>query len=249
MKILFDNLAELATISAPGESGNYPASNLANIFLRKRYQALTGSDTITFTFTSDQVIDSFFYGYNNKRLGDAAVYAMTTTFRDSLGASLGVQTIAACANFGAIYFTTISAVRTVEVAISWAGAGAAYLGGIGFGQAYTMPETNLLADWGDAVEDNSTVDTTEAGAVIRDYAEPLTLRPVNFAYVERDDYLVIKNYLATTGKGKPLWVDPFDEDHTFMLPLYAQIVDGMQNATKDPERQYWSFSLVLKEAR
>jgi hypothetical protein len=265
MKILFENFAlPPTTISAPGQSENYPATNLVHLYLRKRYQTVTGADTIRFLFTKDQSVDSFYYGYNNASEawfltegGETVITedgitiwistaSMLLNLKDYLGNILYTETIAQTEQFGASHFARVDMVRSVEIVIDWSGVGGAYLGGVGIGLSTTLP--NPRFDWGDAKEDDSDVTRTPAGFVNQDYAEPFLVRTYNFRNVSRTDYLDIRDKLSAIGSGRPVWIDCFEGDHTFMAPFYATVDGGIQNSTREEGGKY-SFTLTFKEAR
>lgn len=266
MKILFENFAlPPTTITAPGQSENYPATNLVHPYLRKRYQTVSGADTITFDLKSDKAIDSFYYGYNNAseewRItedGELRITedgetrwissaSMTVNLRDYLGTLLYTMTAAQTEQFGAFHFAQVEMVRFVEIVIDWAGVGGAYLGGVGFGISTELDFP--LADWLDHDLDESEVSRTPAGFVSQEYAEPYIERTYNFTNISQADYLDIRAKIKAIGKGRPVWIDCFEEDHTFQAPFYATIDEGIQNPSRDPDLGTWSFTLVFKEAR
>lgn len=264
MKILFENYALIATISAPDESDNYPATNLVHPYLRKRYQNVTGADTITCTFATDKSIDSFYYGYNNAdeawRLtedGEVRITEdeyirwisssdMTINLKDYLGNVLYTTTFTQTEDFGAIHFAQVDLVRSIEIVIDWSGVGGAYLGGVGFGLSTELPDP--LADWLDLDIDETEVMRTKAAFVSQEYAEPYKERTYNFTNVSQEDYQDIKTKISAIGRGRPVWVDCFEDNHTFQLPFYATIDGGIQNVERE-EGGTWKFTIVLKEAR
>jgi hypothetical protein len=60
MKILFDDKARTATITALYETLEYPASNLADIFLNRPYIGMITEDVITLTMAAEVAVDSVF---------------------------------------------------------------------------------------------------------------------------------------------------------------------------------------------
>ena len=65
MKILFADKARTATITALFETLEYPASNLADIFLNRPYIGMVTEDIIILDYGSDVAIDSLFLAYCN----------------------------------------------------------------------------------------------------------------------------------------------------------------------------------------
>ena len=65
MRILFENHALEATVTSLDASDKYPPTNLIHPFLRKRYQNITGDDTITLLFETDKTVNCLYFGYHN----------------------------------------------------------------------------------------------------------------------------------------------------------------------------------------
>jgi len=81
---------------------------------------------------------------------------------------------------------------------------------------------------------------------LRDYVEPLRLHSWTFPEVTRDDINDWAEYFKDLGIGKPIYIDPFEDDHTFLKPLYAALTEPF--AAKKVGRRY-TFDLTVKEAR
>lgn len=270
MKILFDNYARIdiedpTVYSSLDASTNYPVANLGHPFLRKRYQNVTGADTITVTFAADETVNSFFVGYHNAREeirltedgddriteeGDLRLIStskLTMNLYSYAGVLLYTEDLYLTNQFEAIHFAAVENVRYATIVIDWSGLGAGYLGGIGLGLCYTMPDPQ--ADWLDGKEDNSTAESSLTGQAMQDYVEPQTLRVFNFNAVPEATYQSIKDSIYAIGKGRPVWIDFTELDHTFFLPGYFTIENGIEGAKRVPGKKTWSFTLTFKEAR
>jgi hypothetical protein len=233
MKILFDNALASATLSSLYASPNYPAANLQHRFLKKRFQAIVGSDTIRMEWATAKTVNSVFVGYTNAtafvlRLYDAGAALLAThSFTSSDLAS---------------HFASVSGVRAAELDVSNA-LSSVYVGGIGIGEAYTMPDPRN--DWNDGLLDNSLVSSSADGQVSANMIESLRSMPFNFFTVGREDFIAIRALVAPVNKGVPLWVDPFHLDHSKLLPIYSTIEIG-NIAKKD---KLFEFTLNVTEAR
>jgi hypothetical protein len=269
MKILFENFAMLDVVDPPTytsltASSNYPVENLGHMFLRKRYQNVGGSDTVRVTFHEDETVNSFFIGYHNARylslLAEDGDYWLTeegdewivTTSEivinlyNYAGVLLYTSTMNLTNQFEAIHFADVANVRYAEIVLDWEGLSAGFIGGIGIGYCYEMPEP--FADWIDGLEDNSITEQSLTGQAMQDYVEPKILRPFNFHHVPHADFLAIKNAIAAAGKGRPLWVDFTEDNHALFLPGYMLLENGIESLERE-EGGKWSFSLTFKEAR
>jgi hypothetical protein len=263
MKILFENYALTSVITSLYTSANYSPYNLVHIFLRKRYQNTAGVDTLTFMMPADKSVNCFYFGYHNAleayRLtedGEERVTedgytrsissaGMTITLKDYLGNTLYTETMLLIEQFYALHFDTVEGVRSIEVSIDWTGVGAGYLGGVGFGMDYTMPDP--IANWQDGALDNSIVGESLTGQVTQTRIEPLIDRTFNFAHVTREQYAAIKDYINAVGNGRPFWIDCFEGAQDLMIPMYARIMGGIQSPAREDKK--YSFTLNFREAR
>lgn len=263
MRILFENYALEATVTSTNASTNYPPGNLVHPFLRKRYQNLDGSDTITITFPADRTVDSVFLGYHNadeEELLTEGGDVITTEQDDPLlivsanltvklfnlaGTQLYENNIVMLNQFEAIHFTALNFVRRVTIVIDWQGLGKkGYLGGVGVGLSYDMPYFN--AEWSNGMLDNTVVNRSLVGQVLQNYIEPQDTKTFTWNGVLPDIFTEIKTLVKQTGTGRPIWVDFFEESHEIVAPIYATI-GGIEGAQKN--KGTYTFSMTFTEAR
>lgn len=240
MKVLFDNVLEDATISNVNVSLNYPVANLADAILRKRYQASLDTDIITITFNGSKNINCFFYAYT------ALEYLQLNLYSNSDGLLLTVTVDDPEADIDAYHFDSVTAdyaTLYVEGEGATTGVGA-YLGGVGIGQAVELP--NPRSPWDELYNDNSIVTSSRSGQSLRDYVEPLRLYSFTFVEINRDDMNDWADEFKTLGIGKPIYIDLFEDDHTFIKPIYAILTNPI--SMKKTGRLY-EFTASIKEAR
>jgi hypothetical protein len=230
MRILFENLLLSATLSSVSPNGIYPVTNLAHPFLRKIYKSTANTDTITLSWTADQVIDSCYLGYTNATSCTLKLYS-------SAGVLLGTQTFTPADM--AVHFTAVSGVRSATLTIT--ASATVYLGGIGIGQSYTMPDP--LNDWVDTFVDNSTSSSSSYGQVLTNKIDPLRQAVLNFDVSGYDAYSALSTRVAALSR--PTFVDLFEKAHDRYLPLYCTITPSNQAKTDDR----FTFTLTLLEAR
>ena len=233
MKILFNNVFEDASFLATNESLNYPVPNLAHPFLRKRFQSSSTSSLVTASFDSDQSMSCFFYGWHN-------LTSMDVVFKNSGGGTLHTINITDPEDIGVEMFTQIDTVRSVELTIT--GASGVYLGGIGSGLCYCMPDPLAVYDAGN--QDNSDFIESPHGQTLQTYIEPL--RSLGFGFRELIIKKEIDDKYKSVGVGKPLFFDLFEEDRTKEAPIYGKITKSF--AFKYSPRRY-NFALEIREAR
>ncbi len=267
MRILFENLAKTATLSAGGTSINYPLSNLVHPFLKRKFQqTVTGgvilysgspitylgtglssldsnwmpiADALSMAWDADQTIDTVFVGYSNATLFELWLY-------DSGGAVLSVIYFTN-AEMGSV-FTPVAGVRSAKLLLdpdTHTNPTTVYLGGVGIGLSYSMPDP--LADWAPLDMDNSFGSESMDGQVLGQYVEPLRKLPCNFFAEDFETYDEIRALVKAAGKYTPLWIALFEGDLPTFLPMYCTIKDGIESPRKDGRLFY--FSLTLQEAR
>jgi hypothetical protein len=237
MKILFDNVAlAYETVTSDDGSPNYPAQNLVSPFLEKRFQSTALADRVVFDFDyATYTVDCFFYAFHTMSEVTIELY--------NGGALVYTQTInPAEANTGAVHFAPVVA---DEARVLIAGAGAPlYLGGVGFGEAYTMPHP--LAEWPEDVADSSVLDSSPMGQDSQEYVDPLDVLTYSFSNVTRVVAEEIKDIFKAVGVGGHFWIDPTELNHAFQRPLYVTLLE-----TVAPEKNglTYSFTLKCREAR
>ena len=234
MILLFEDKVANATFTSLNASLNYPAENLQNQILRKRYQSSIESDTITITFSGASTIKDFWYAFTNATSLELRLYS-------GLSVLLHTITISSPQAIDAYHFTAVEA-SYAEIDI--AGSTGVYLGGVGLGSGVTYPDP--LNAWEENYIDNSVVATSRAGQTLQDYVEPLKVNNWTFREIDRDDMNSFKTLYKNKGIGKPLWVDLFEGNHDFLEPIYASI--GQPIVTTKNGRKY-NFNINMREAR
>jgi hypothetical protein len=234
MKILFSNLLLTSTPSALHPNGNYPVANLSHAFLKKIYKSTSNVDTITLDWATDQIINCLYCAFTN-----------ATTIQVKLYSSVGtlLKTIDLTAADPGATFAAVPYVRQAKIEITSPGGALAYLGSIGIGLAYTMPDP--LANWKDGSLDNSTKTRSPDGQVLMNKVPPLRRFAANFKVTDYETYLAIKALVDAVSR--PVFADVFELAHSKYLPLYCDIDGGFGNPDKG-DREF-TFSLNLLEAR
>jgi len=235
MRILFNNIFENASFLATNESLNYPVVNLAHPFLRKRFQSTSTSSEVTASFTSDQIMSCLFYGFHN-------FSSMTVVFKNSGGSTLLTLNITSPDDIGVEYFTTLTTVRSVVFTVT--GAIGFYLGGVGGGACYSMPDPLAPYSPGDA--DNSDFVETPDGQTLQNFVTPLLEYEFGFRDQSGAVYKEIKTNYRSVGGGKPLFIDLYEENRDKEPPIYGKIT-AVPGFTYQPRR--YNFTLKIREAR
>lgn len=260
MKILFDNAAERAEITSAHESANYPPSNLIHQFLRLRWQEdwYAPESIITITFDSPEDINCLFLGYMNVTGvlvytdGGAVAHAQMVDTEGTL--PLAEQIVTSDGDFvgilpsvsgtESIYFDSIQeSVNTLYVYV-WGESSNIYLGGLGTGVAYAMPDP--VTGSAEGFQDNSSVAASPYGQSLQNYITPLFSDNFSFAGISRDIRDEIMTKYRAAGVGGKMWVDRFDEDHSLRQPMYAQLVSAPESSR---DGNVYDFSLNFMEAR
>jgi len=241
MRILFSNLLSTATLSAGGTSVNYPLANLQHVFLKRKFQQLIASvsdaNALTLTWASDQTIDTILVGYTNGKTFTLKLYNTADTLLSTVSFT--------DTTYGSV-FTAISGVRKAKLLIddnSGDSPMTVYLGGLGIGLSYQMPDPD--AEWDPGMVDNSFGEVTIDGQVSAQYIEPLRTLKYAFEVYEKEDFDEIYSLVAGAGRLTPVWVAPFENALTFEKPIYATC--DFEPGQRKP-RSY-PFTLTLQEAR
>jgi hypothetical protein len=223
MKILFDNLIldDNAVLTSTGVSDNYPLSNLKSRILTKRTQSLTNTLEFTIDFTSPVTIDCFAFGYTN-------------------GSSITVKGITQDINYKTdiIYFTK-DTVSTLDVSII--GTEPVYLGSIGVGIAYKMP--NPLSYFGLDTNDTRTLSQNKYGISFQ--SDGVFVNSPN--YVFKNISLSVKKEIENLylGIGSILWLDVFEENRDYQEPKYCTVPEKWN--FKYADRNLFIIEAFLKE--
>ena len=238
MKILFDNKILDATLSANNASANYPVDNLIHRFLKKRYQHTAASfDTVTVTFSALTDIDYFFAGYTNSTQLVVRLYDSTPTLLKTDTITTGL-----CDGVVSIKYDQTYSVETIEIDI-YGGSGT-YLGGIAAGVVENFKDPT--SPWEEPYLDNTRRNSSDSGQVSRNQIKPLRVNNWIFRELTRDEANDKEELYLDYSVGAIVWIDPFEDDNTFMEPYYATIQDAPRT-NKNGRRydQQWSF----REAR
>lgn len=235
MNILFNNVLEEASIIATNESLNYPSVNIVHPFLRKRFQSSSTSSLITLSFASDQTMDCFMYGYHT-------LTSATVVFKNSGGSTLDTLSITSPEDIGVESFTQLTTVRSIEITIN--GASGVYLGGVGAGVCYDMPDPVAVYEPGNA--DNSDYIESPQGQTLQTYIAPLRELSFGFREVAPSVRSEIETLYRSVGVGKPLFMDLYPGDRDKEPPIYAKIT-GAMSFPYSPRRH--NFTLKIREAR
>jgi len=232
MKILFKNILEKNTgITASNQSINYPVVNLLHQFLKIRYKSSTTSALITVDFDTDQSMDCFFWGFHQ-------LTSLTLVLKNSGGGTLLTVPVSTAPNsqVDSVYFAEQTTVRSIELTVN--GASGFFLGGIGAGSCYTMP--NFLSTYPIGNLDSTTVISSPDGQTTNNYIKPR--RVYNFGYNIINLLEEINEKYISVGIGKPLYIDI----ESGYQPIYAIIATSLNFEVGKISD---TFTLNLLEAR
>jgi len=236
MKILFDNEILDSTITSTNDNANYPASNLIDLFLWTRYQAIGQTDTITIQLDVDIDASCFFYSYNN-------LTQMVIRFYDLYDNLLHTETISEVYDEDAIYFTLVEDINYIQIDVTTDQINA-YLGGAAFGIAEDFGD--VFSVWDDEPQDNSIVTDSDSGQSTQNYNKPLMAYNFSFYDLTNNEKLYFQELYKETGIGGHVWADPFEDNHDYMVPMYATLRSTIA-PVKNGRR--FNISLRLREAR
>lgn len=198
---------------------------------------MSDADALTLVWTTDQTIDMIAVGYTNAE-------TLTLKLYDSADTLLDTQTFTS-AEYGKS-FTAVSGVRKAKLLMhdgSTDNPMTLYLGGLGIGQGYTMPDP--FAEWEPGMIDNSFGERTPDGQVLGQYIEPLRSLSYSFEVEDKETFDEIYNLVALVGKLAPVWIAPFESNLAYEKALYATLeyVPGKRG------RRSFPFTLTFQEAR
>ena len=264
MRILFNNLIGQALFTSVHEDAAFPVENLASEYIRERYQVVGLVDSVTLTFAADVTLTDLFWGYTN-------VEKMQVTFKDSAGDIVDIVYFEGgdVAHYygysGGVYgfdthyygyydrtsnhlydpvgwhFDAITC-RTIEIELE--GPEDFYMGALGLGAASVLadPQDGWLEGW----DDRSLRSESEGGHVLQQYVEPLRSYAWTLVGNTREEANAIRELYKLSGVGKKLWVDPFENNHGFMEPIYCSLTAPM---TTRKNGKWYSVDMQIKEAR
>jgi len=260
MRILFDNAAKRATITSDNELTNYPASNLVSQFLEERWQENFSDPpvaVITVAFDEPEDIDSLFFSYTNAtsitavtNTGAVAIGSTDTIEATTSGAAIDtdddafISVLKAKKITGAIYWDDIQEGVTDVTITLYADANPIYLGGIGLGLSYKMPDPAGAIP--ESFEDNSPSSGSVYGQSLQTLIDPLRTESYSFSGIKRDVVKEIWSQYLTVGLGGKVWLDVTEKNHDFKSPMYCKI-EAVPATTKDGK--YYNFSMSFTEAR
>lgn len=235
MRILFTDIVPDATITATEENANYPASNIAHVFLRKRYQCLVAADTLTLSLPSDRSLSMFAWGFHNMTGFEFRLYDVS----DSL---LHTETVSSPDAYGAVYFTQVDLVRKIEIDI--AGPANCYLGKVSGGVHYQAPGFQMT----EPMTDKSVVSESGGGQTLSSKITPFLGYSITFHSRQRANWLAFRELYRGVGIGETIWVDAYPDDHTRAEPLYCAFIDPPPMPTEETEDSF-SWTANFREAR
>jgi hypothetical protein len=230
MRILPDNLAIVATLTALHTNLNYPESNLKHEWLTKIWKSTENDDTITVTFPEDQIIDCIYLGFTNSPIATVRLYS---------AAAVLLSTKVIDTTVAGTVFSAISGVRSIQIDLSFSVP--VFLGGIGTGRTYTMPDplNGVVKDF----DDNTKIVRSDGGQVLMNKKAWLRSVPLSFVVLDLDQYNEIYAILADVDR--PIWIDIYEERKNLINPIY-----GVMTMSKPSQSwKVWKFDAQVLEAR
>ena len=265
MKILTKNELLGGTVSSAGASGNYPARNLLDTFLRLRYQGNVTSDSITIDMDHPADFNSFFVGYIGNVASISVVFLSNGNVQDiarSFIHATGDGNIRVFepgvvkywaegptdhfndysqTHYASRHFPTLTNIDSVRIDIT--GTSPVYIGGVAGGVAIDMPPA--IGAWRDDYEDNSSFTRSPGGQVQQSYVEPLDVYNFSFDQVKFEKFYEVKDAIKALGAGGGAWVTFFEDSESEFPPMYCTLSMG----SPERERHFYSFDLTFTEAR
>lgn len=230
MRILFQNDAINAALSALHVDSNYPLSNLNHSFLKKIFKSTQNTDTVTITFSTVKSINCVYVGFTNATSITARMYDISSVLLSTEILNMDKPSSV---------FTPVGSVKYIT--LTFAAAAAVYVGTIGTGLNYTMPNPNatVVKDYVDNSSENSSAD----GQYMINKIEWLRKVPASFYVYDLDEYNLI--YAAFSSVDRPVWVDFYEETVNAINPIYGIVKLGTPKKTE----RIFSFDLTVTEAR
>jgi hypothetical protein len=206
MKILFDNLMLISTLSAASPNDSYPLANLKHSFLKKIYKSTTNYDIITMTWDEDQTIDCCYVGHTNAKSFMLSLYDENSTLLYSKRFSSDAM---------GVNFTAVAGVRSATLYLCNFLETTIYLGSIGVGINYAMPDP--IADWSPDSLDNSTRVSSSDGQILINKIPKLQKIGLNFRIFTYLLFQTIKSYIDDIDQ--PVFIDCFEKSHGALAPI------------------------------
>lgn len=235
MRILWDNKLKNAGFGGFDIDENYPASNIAHVFLQKKCQATGQTGTILATFSTNQSISCMFYDYHNLSAMELRLYNSSDTL-------LYTHAFTPQAGSGAEYFALVPGVAKLEIDIETVSA-FAMVGGIGLGTCLELPA--FLTDYDVTYSDRSLVSESDGGQVLTEKLAPFTGYTLNFPDVDLDKWHEIQAMFLAVGVGVPVYLNLYEDDQVSEPVLYAR----MEPPKKKRYGQGFNITLTFREAR
>lgn len=230
MRILFNELFENAEVLATNQSLNYPVANIVHPFLHKRFQSTTTTSTVTATWDTDQCMSCFFYGFHT-------LTSLTVAYKDSSGTTIKTLSITDPLDIGVEYFDTISA-RSVEITLN--GASGFYIGKIGGGCCYSMPDVNATYESGNS--DNSDGSSSAYGQRLVNNIPKL--RELSYSF--RELSLETKNEIDALYTSKNIFFDLYENNREKEAPIYGYLTEPFSFPY---EARKYSLNMTIGEAK
>lgn len=265
LRILYNNVADSATITTNGTATGYPADNLKSDIKGLVWRSTSKSaTTITLTWDSAQDISCVVLPYTNlsaaatfrvvcKNASGTSVYdsGTLTALAYSLDASAGVSyqyNSGACVR---LYLpSTVSLVRSMDITISDASSSYSYMevSRVLTGK-YWSPQHNLEFGVSVTYNDSSTHSRMNSGDLITDIGYVYRSLNFNLGYLTDLDRDEIINIVRRNSMRKAMWISlfPMDEDpeKEYIYSIYGKL---SQSATiTHPMYTQYVSSITIEE--
>jgi len=236
LKLLFDGLIGDSILSSSFPSPSYPVANLRHSFLKKRYQSSRDVDAVLIEFAAISTVDCFFFGITNASEIQLDLYS-------DADALLHTEIIEypESDRVDSVHFTAVAGVAYATVTLTGDSVGV-YLGGCDLGEAYTFPDP--VAIWPEGWVDNTVTVKSPAGQASFDRVSPFRTYEWDFVNLSRALANELRGKYEAYGRGRPLFIDPFERNHTFMRPYWGTLQEPI--STQKDENIY-SVKLPTEE--
>jgi hypothetical protein len=236
MKILYDNKAINASLSATNPDDSFPIQNIVDRFLEKRFQSITTSTVITILFSMDTDISCISLGYHN-------LSAATYELKNSAGASLLTGSLVIAYDTDMTYFTETTC-RSVELTLT--SLTTLYIGGVGVGTTLDIDyiNTNPRIDY--SPRDTKTIYRGGQATTIR--TKPIFNYRVTVGDISRSLLGKIYDMIDTVGQWQPVYFDIYELNHAEQRPIYG-LLGGDNQFVRDSYSQDYSGTITCEETR